>query len=390
MKKPDEENRLAHMFDQSHLKRTGRAFSKAYPAFDEKSYVQLYPKLKPLPMKTRVRFLRDEMKSRLPESYPKALALLMKAIKTEKLSGFDLWPTTEFIQTYGLEHSAISLEALVIITTLFTSEWAVRPFIAKDPKATLEFLGQCALDDDESVRRWASEGSRPRLPWGERLNNLIKDPTPTFAILNALKFDDALFVRKSVANHINDISKDHPAAAIALLKRWKQEAQGNDGEREKVRWITRHALRTLIKNGNADALGLLGATSRPKIAIKNPQLKAASIKLGGVVEFSFQLVSKASVDQSLVIDYKLHFPKSKGSLSTKVFKLKSLNLHAGESIQITKSHSFKEITTREYYNGEHHLEIQINGKVVTQFKFTLKGAKSTKALAAEMKSLRLP
>ena len=112
MKKPNEENRLAHMFDQSHLKRTGRAFSKAYPAFDEKSYVQLYPKLKPLPMKTRVRFLRDEMKSRLPESYPKALALLMKSIKTEKLSGFDLWPTTEFIQTYGLEHSTISLEAL--------------------------------------------------------------------------------------------------------------------------------------------------------------------------------------------------------------------------------------------------------------------------------------
>ena len=244
MKEVENENALKHMFDRRHLKRSSDALIVVHPSFDRKRYMATLSRLEPLEMKARVRTLSDELHELLPKEYPKALSILMKTAVSGNLESFDVWPIAEFIQTYGINDVAISLAALKKITTIFTSESAVRPFIKKYPKETLKFLLSCAKSSDIDVRRWASEGTRPRLPWSERLHDFIAKPNSTNEILEQLKYDDELFVRKSVANHINDIAKDHPDYAVDLLRRWKKEATSKD--QKKLDWIVRRAMRVLI------------------------------------------------------------------------------------------------------------------------------------------------
>jgi 3-methyladenine DNA glycosylase AlkC len=267
-----------------------------------------------------------------------------------------------------LEHLDSSLDALKEFTKLFTSEWAVRPFIKIYPKKTLSFLLRCAGDKNVNVRRWASEGSRPRLPWGEQIQAFIKDPRPTFAILEKLKFDSELFVRKSVSNHLNDVSKDHPDLVIDLLLSWKKQA--TEKNISKVEWIINKSLRTLIKNGHTDALELIGV-SKAKIKVENFKIKKKIIHLGERLDFEIELHSVSNATQKLVIDYIIHFVKSNKTTAPKVFKLKTIQLPMKGILKIEKSHHLKKITTREYYKGIHMLEIQVNGVVVDQLKWTL-------------------
>ena len=376
MKEVEDENALKHMFDKAHLKRTADALVAAYPAFDRKRYLASFASLASLPMKARVRYLRDELRALLPSNYAKALSILLKAVNGSKLQSFDLWPVTEFIQTYGLEDLEISLEALKEITTHFTSEWAIRPFIKRYPKDTLKFLLKCARESNTDVRRWASEGTRPRLPWGERLNDFVKDPSPTLPILDELKFDDELFVRKSVANHLNDIAKDHPVLAIRLLKKWMSEAGPKD--QKKVEWTTRRALRTLVKEGYPKALALLGVSSEAAVEIRRLHLGKENLRMGEKLEFSFLAKSLSDQVQKWIIDYRIHFVKANGKASVKVFKFKNLVLGPKAEVEVGKTHHIREITTREYYNGVHTLDIQINGVVRKSAKFTLSGARSVK------------
>jgi len=374
MKEIENEKALKHLFDKAHLKRTADALAAVYPAFDRKRYLASFSSLEALSMKSRVRLLRDELNHLLPTAYAKALTVLMKAVKIGRLESFDLWPITEFIQTYGTNDLNISLNALQEITTIFTSEWAIRPFIKKYPKETLEFLLKCARNSDTHVRRLASEGTRPRLPWGERLQNFIKDPSPTFPILEELKFDNELFVRKSVANHINDISKDHPEVSIRLLKKWMGEADSNN--KKKIEWIARHALRTLVKKGHSEALSLLGVSSKVALEVEKFRLNEKKLTMGEKLKFSFSVKSLSDQKQKLIIDYRIHFIRSNGKPSVKVFKLKNLILDPKAQTKIEKVHHIKEVTTRKYYNGPHIIDIQINGIVKKSEKFILSGAKN--------------
>jgi 3-methyladenine DNA glycosylase AlkC len=373
MKEVENANALKHMFDKAHLKRTADALVAVYPAFERKRYLATFPALEPLPMKSRVRHLRDELQRLLPTPYAKALTLLMKAVKTGKLESFDLWPVTEFIQTYGTDDREISLEALRELTTIFTSEWAVRPFIKKYPKETLKFLLRCTRDSDAGVRRWASEGTRPRLPWGERLQDFVKDPSPTLPILEKLKFDDALFVRKSVANHINDIAKDHPVVAVRLLDKWMGEADPKN--QKKIEWIVRRALRTLVKEGHPEALSLLGVSSKVAVQVGKLRLREEKLRMGERLKFSFSVKSLSKQDQKLIIDYRIHFVRANGRPSMKVFKLKTLVLAPKVQVEIEKIHHIKEITTREYYDGLHVIDVQVNGVVKRSGQFVLSGAR---------------
>lgn len=315
-------------------------------------------KLEALEMKSRVQVIRDELRRQLPEDFSKALPLLLLSAQNEKLKGFDFWPYTEFVQTYGLDHPNISLNALKELTKVFTSEWAVRPFIKLYPDITMTFLELCSQDKDVKVRRWASEGSRPRLPWGERLQDFIHDPLPTFPILETLKYDPELFVRKSVANHMNDIAKDHPNYVVNILNRWKSEAC--DDDLPKIEWTIKQSLRTLIKNGHPDAFKLIGAAG-VKIEINNFKIKQKKIRLGERLDFEMEIHSKATQDQKLVIDYIVHFMKANNKTTAKVFKLKTVQLPPKGILKIEKSHHLKKITTREYYPGLHRLQLQING-----------------------------
>lgn len=366
----DNSSALKNLFNQSLLKKISSSITKIYPSFEQSEFQKLMPKMNSLEMKPRVLFIRDQLHQRLPQSYPQALQILLKSTESNQLSGFDLWPYMEYVQTFGLDHFDLSLNALKKMTSLFTAEWAIRPFIKKDSKKTLAFLLKCSKDKNEHIRRWASEGTRPRLPWGERLHISIKDPAPLFPILENLKFDDSLYVRKSVSNHLNDIAKDHPDLVIKILKKWKSEARGEN--LTKIDWVVRRSLRTLIKEGHPQALGLIGVSSEVEVKISKLAFKKNKIKLGERIEFSFQLTSSSIKPQKLVIDYLIHFMKANNKTSAKVFKLKTFEILSKENLLISKSHHIKKITTREYYPGRHLLELQVNGKVVGKIPWDLK------------------
>lgn len=347
------------------LTNIGREIVSVYPEFETKKLTALAPKLDPLELKARVRLVRDQLRALLPNNYPEALRILVDSTRAGKLQGFTLWPYTEFIQAFGLEHRELSLDAIREITSLFTGEFAVRPFLKKDTEATLAYLKKCASDKSEHVRRWASEGSRPRLPWGERLDIFIQRPEKTLELLELLKNDESLYVRKSVANHMNDISKDHPELVVKTLKRWNSEAEKEQGQPnfERIRWISNRALRTLIKNGNAGALAVIGISAGAKVKVRDLQLQKSKIRMGERLEISFAIESLAKGPQKLIIDYVIHFVKANKRTAPKVFKLKSLTIEKGRTLVITKSHHIKPITTRRYYPGAHALEIQINGTI---------------------------
>jgi hypothetical protein len=214
------------------------------------------------------------------------------------------------------------------------------------------------------VRRLASEGSRPRLPWGMRLPQYIHDPEPLRAILQKLKADESLYVRRSVANNLNDISKDNPEWMINLCESWVADSN------EHTDWIVKHALRSLVKAGDVCVFPLLGYAAKPAVVASEIQLDKKQIKLGNSIEFSCALSGGKSA-QNLVVDYVIYFMKANGKLAPKVFKLKNILLAKNETIAITKTHSFKPITTRRYYTGLHQLAIQVNGKEVARTDFYL-------------------
>jgi 3-methyladenine DNA glycosylase AlkC len=286
---------------------------------------------------------------------------LLESAKKGEFKAFDLWPYADFIQSYGLDELELSLSAMEQLTPLFTCEFAVRPFLKKFNKETFEFLLRCAESDNEHVRRFASEGSRPRLPWGERLHESVRDPSMGLKVLERLRFDESLYVRKSVANHLNDIAKDHPLVVIKTLKRWQKEARG-ESALKKIDWIIQRALRTLIKEGHAQALDLIGVKTRAQVVCSGLKLSKKKIVTGERIEFEFNLRSLALKKQKIVVDYVVYFVKANGELSPKVFKLKTFELRAKELVKIKKSHHFKPITTKRYYPGKHRLSIQVNGQ----------------------------
>ena len=366
----ENENALKHMYDQAHLKRMGVAMKKAWPKFDSAALEALSKNFDALEMKPRVRAIRDELKRQLPSDYPKALAILMKAVESKKLSSFDYWPFSEFIQSHGLDHLEESLEALQKLAVVFTSEWAIRPYLTHHQRPTLKFLERAAKHSHTSVRRWASEGSRPRLPWGERLGAFVKDPKYTSRILDTLKYDDELFVRKSVANHLNDIAKDHPDYVVKVLTDWNAGAPQR--HRSKIQWITRHALRSLIKAGHPGALKLLGVDPNIRVTLENLDVKPKKLHFGESLKFDFRLTLKEKSSHKLVVDYVIDFVKANGNTAPKVFKLKTVQLVPGQTVAISKSHAIRKITTRDYFPGKHSISIQVNGKVVGKADWYLK------------------
>jgi 3-methyladenine DNA glycosylase AlkC len=214
-----------------------------------------------------------------------------------------------------------------------------------------------SLDKDDAVRRLASEGSRPRLPWSFRLDQLVEDPRPTAVILANLNDDASLYVRKSVANHLNDIAKDHPDYLFELIAGWPLE-------QPQTRWIVRHGLRTLIKQGERRALELIGAGAGAQVALRGFAIEPQQLRLGEKVTVSFELQSTAETAQRLVVDYIVHYVKKSGATSAKVFKLKELTLAPGAAIVLSRAQQIRDFTTRIHHAGRHEVEIVVNGSSV--------------------------
>jgi len=335
-----------------------------------------------LELKARVHHLIDVLHQYLPDDFEETAALLIKmethwdyGDENDPLRWFAAWPVTDYVGVHGLEHPEISLNVLKHLTSLFSSEFAIRPFIKRHQAITFEHLKQWCCDQDEHVRRLASEGTRPRLPWGQQLPHFIADPAPVLPLLESLKDDASEYVRRSVANNLNDISKDHPDLVIETCQRWLGSASKEGLEHKETRkdrqWLVRHATRTLVKAGHSDVFALLGFTSDPKVALQSFVLEDAAIGLGESAVFDIVLQSTSSNVQKMVLDYAVHHRKKSGQLTAKVFKLRTLTLQPNASVEVRKAHAFKQITTRKYYSGEHVIELLINGVALGSVNFEL-------------------
>jgi 3-methyladenine DNA glycosylase AlkC len=329
---------------------------------------------KGLELKGRMRQITLALGDHLPADYGLALDILHHTLPALRDQGFELMVFPDFVEVYGLDDWQASMEALEVFTQAVSAEFAVRPFIVRYQDRTMDQMLTWAGHEHPDVRRLSSEGCRPRLPWGMGLPALKADPGLILPILERLKADEAETVRRSVANNLNDISKDNPEVVIDVLQRWQAEAADDpSGELGgKIKWIANHALRTLLKQGRPDALELLGYPSDPAITVRNLSVEPQVVPMGSRVTLSFDVESLGDEAQDLMIDYVVHYMKANGSWAPKVWKLTKKTIRPREVLHITRKHSFAPVTTRKYYPGLHAVEPQINGRVFEGVSFVLR------------------
>ncbi len=355
---------LKEMFNAARFRRIAKDTAAVYPRFDQKKFLALtLPGLDELNLLQRLRRVTEGLRATLPPDYARAVAILRKlAPRTER--GFVSLFLPDFVGLYGLRDFDLSLDALKFFTSFGSSEFGIRPFLRQDLRRTLKVMERWSHDESEDVRRLASEGCRPRLPWSFRLDALVADPSPTVQILENLKSDSSLYVRKSVANHLNDITKDHPAWVLDRIERW-------DLESVHTAWIAKHALRSLIKAGDRRALAVIGAGHTAEVRIQDFKIRPPRVQLGERVVFSLAFVSTAGTAQKLVVDYAIHYVKKSGGSSAKVFKWKELCLEPGETVTLIKSQVVRDFTTRKHNAGLHRVDVLVNGEVLAEGGFLL-------------------
>jgi len=359
----ENDNAFKNWINPAVVQKTSTTFKAVYPLFNGPRFQKISSKLKDLELKGRVLLITEALRLELPEDFVATAKVLRDVMNEEKLTSFELWPISEYISQFGTEHFEESFELMYQLTPQFTSEFAIRPFLLKDPQRVLKKLESWLTDENVHIRRWISEGSRPLLPWGAKIPSFVEKPA-TIHLLDALKYDDELYVRNSIANHLNDISKHHPELVVETLSRWVKAAPPQ--HHDKIQWIKKQALRTLIKKGHPKALGLMGVADKSAVKTTPLKLNKEKFKVGETLEFEVTLTSTSAKPQKLIVDYGIGFLKSNGAISTKIFKLKTLELAPREKIVIRKRHSLKAITTSTFYSGRHELVLQVNGKILTK------------------------
>lgn len=347
------------------------------PAFDVTRFtVPLLERLPSLELKQRVSLIADALHEILPSEAGKRFRIILAMLHPDEekranqpstedgLCGWGIWPLTEVVGKHGLRDFDASLDLLREMTKRGTSEFDVRPFLVHDQRRAIDIMATWVDDPNEHVRRLVSEGTRPRLPWGIRLNGLIQDPTLTLSLLHALRDDPSDYVRRSVANHLNDIAKDHAELVAELAHAWLKDASP-----KRVK-LVHHACRTLIKQGHASTLGAFGFKP-PKIRKPELQISQPEVKFGKGVDFEVVLQSTINREQRLMLDYVIQFRKANGSLRPKVFKWTTITLQPNERRELRRHHPIKSITTRRYYPGKHAVSLRINGHDFEQADFNL-------------------
>lgn len=360
---------LKDLYTAELLKAVAGRIGEVYNEFDEGRFLGLIHNeaWEQEEFKQRVRHIAMALTEVLPGSYPKAVAILTQAAPFFRGVEYIFFP--DYVELNGLDQWETSMEALEVFTHYSTAEFAVRPFVIRDQERMLAQMAAWAESDDEHLRRLASEGIRPRLPWASQLPSLIRDPRPALPILERLKEDPSLYVRKSVGNHLNDISKDHPELVLELATNWY-------GKHPLTDWIVRHALRSLLRKGDIRALAIFGYQELEElegIEVRELKIKRPLIAVGEELEFSFQVVNDMGSPVSLRIDYEIDYMKASGKLAPKRYKC-SDKRYAPGSWTVEKKQSFKLISTRRFYSGDHRLHIIVNGKRLASMDFVLEGA----------------
>lgn len=328
----------------------------AWPDFDgERFTAGLADNLRPLELMDRVGFLAGRLAEVLPQRFTDAAALLWRALESETFTDWMVLPCSRYVADTGIAQPDVALPLLAGLTSRWSSEFAVRPFIEHHPDVAYAHFRRWASDPDEHVRRLVSEGTRPRLPWASRLRFLTADPSPNIDLLDRLAGDPSEYVRRSVANHLNDISKDHPDLALDIARRWMQQGHS---------WVVRHGLRSLVKAGDAEAMSLLGVATDARIRLTDLRVEPATVTIGDEITLTFVLQLQDDAPVEAIVDYRVHHAGANGARRPRVFKLARRALEPGTPEELTRRHAFKPVSIRRIYPGRHTIDVWVNGKVL--------------------------
>ena len=360
---------LKELYNETFYKSISTVFAKHLPQFDQRKFLRLVlaPPFAELELKQRTTHTAHTLHQFLSADFKQAAKQIVAIANTLKQEGpgrFEHIFLPEYLAIYGAQHPEVAVNAMEAVTQLISCEFAIRPFIIAQPEKMIKVMHAWTSHPSRHVRRLASEGSRPRLPWGMALPFLKKDPTPALPILEALKNDSCEIVRRSVANHLNDISKDHPEVLLQVAAKWKGHSPETDA-------ILKHACRTLLKASDVKALKLFGLAPDAAIVLSQFKVLTPQVKEGKTVDFSFVIHNTSSKKKTVRLEYAMYYLRANGSHSKKVFKISEREYAPNEKVTIQRSQSFRPITTRVYYKGVQRLSIIVNGRESEANKFEL-------------------
>jgi 3-methyladenine DNA glycosylase AlkC len=344
--------------------RIARMIKEVDSGFDEDAFLaDALDGYQALELTPRARQIAQALGRHLPQDYERAIEILIASLgpklQAAELTGIDVFvylPHVFFIAEFGVDHFEASMRAQYELTQRFSAEYSIRVFLERYLQQTLGRLHEWAFDSNVHVRRLVSEGTRPRLPWAPRLRAFQDDPRPVLELLELLKDDPDLFVRRSVANNLNDIGKDNPAALIETCRRWMKDASPQRS------WLVRHALRSAVKRGEPEALEILGFLPATGVQVRDIHIAPAVASIGDSITFTVELSNDGSATKQLLIELRVHFVKANGKPTPKVFALKELVLRPNGSVQLSKTISLAQHTTRTHYPGQHRVEVLVNGR----------------------------
>ncbi len=365
------DNPLRNVFNPQNVEALANRLKQAWPAFDKAQFIlSCLEAWQELSFSHRSKRICATLEAQLPKDFESAARLLIDCLGPElandalaSLDSFIVMPQCLFITRNGHNHFGLSLEALYQMTKRFSAEGDLRVLLGWNYQVCMAALDRWTQDPNAHVRRLVSEGTRPRLPLAARIQKFVDDPLPVLGLLEKLKADPSLYVRRSVANNLNDIAKDHPDLACATLVRWAAEASSD------TQWLVRHAARTLIKRGHPSALILMGFSPQSSFVASDLSLSPSTVAIGDSATISMKLSNIDDHDARYSIDYQI-VKASETSRTTvdkaKVFKGKALSLHMADSTVFVKAHSFRNTAGRRYKEGNYSLRVLVNGKLAAQ------------------------
>lgn len=361
---------LKDLYSPAFYNGIAQCMEECIPGFDAAAFIKrIYsPEFENMELKARMKHTAVCLHHFMPVSYREAADLLIELIERLKTHGFwqerlEMMFLPAYIERYGLDYPDVSIKAMELVTQYVSCEFAIRPFLINHFEGTLEAMLGWTQHPHARVRRLASEGCRPRLPWGLAVPGLKKDPAPILPILEALKNDPDEAVRRSVANNLNDISKDHPDVVVVIAKAWKGKSKETDA-------VIKHGCRTLLKHGHEVVLNYYG------LNVSNIQFDAFKIltpkvNIGAALQFKFRISNLDAGPKTIRLEYAIDYRKANGQLSRKVFKISERVYQPGQCETITRNQSFRLITTRKFYEGDHAVEVLINGSVMARGDFRI-------------------
>lgn len=351
---------LKDLYSPAFYNRLSSALTTTVPDFDTQKFTQniFVAHFDSMELKERMKHTSQVLHHFLPKNYPQTITILKKIIEQLKIQGIGedglaYMFLPDYIETYGIDDFENSVAALEFVTQFVSCEFAVRPFILKYGNEMILQMQQWSLHESHKVRRLASEGSRPRLPWAMGIPFLKKDPASILPILENLKNDPSEYVRRSVANSLNDIAKDHPHIVLQVAKSWTGLSTETDA-------LIKHGSRTLLKQGHSEILKHYGLDDTA-IVLKDFKLLTPTVKIGDSLTFSFTIRNENPTEQKVRLEYAVYYKKQNGQNTKKVYKISERIYPAGAEISIIRKQKFVLITTRKFHLGDHQVAVIING-----------------------------